>query len=382
MEHWAQIAFLSALRDFIKFTGLKKPAVALIPLRQHPSANFNADDPNSRAMTSTPACGDENADSFSECGNDGHPDDDDDSTAITGKDYTQLQFWNYVDNYLNLIHTNLFQDVADPVTRFFKEALQIDIFNYKGSTKIPPPPSKDLGPLPAWQEALRRRAHSVLPPITYAYMGKGGIMQAWNRFAWNGGGLGPGWICVMFASSKRKCQKGVGQTLIWLKSDPYTSSVKGQHMLSQRLAHAQSKVGTCSVKGRHKLSQLLTQAQSKGRMDLELGNLLSGSRDPWQCRKEEAAVLRSDPTLGRRQRRCLHEHWKNCHDYPEAHTWESRAEEDIEEEAVRVPVAVEDDSYLAYDEACKVRQLVSNMFTRAEVPEAGRKITTGRMKTT
>ncbi|KAF8259399.1 hypothetical protein EI94DRAFT_1707135 [Lactarius quietus] len=73
---------------------------------------------------------------------------------------------------------------------------------------------------------------------------------------------------------------------------------------------------------------------------------------------------------------------QNCHDYPEAHTWESRAEEDIEEEAVRVPVAAEDDSYLAYDEACKVRQLVSNMFTRAEVPEAGRKVTTGRMKTT
>ncbi|KAF8263308.1 hypothetical protein EI94DRAFT_1807452 [Lactarius quietus] len=175
MEHWAQIAFLrSALQDFIKFTGLKKPVAALIPLCQRPNANFNADDPNSRAMTSTPACGDENADSYSECGDDGHPDDDDDSTAITGKDYTQLQFWNYIDDYLNLIHTDLFQDVADPVIRrgkviwFFNEALQIDIFNYKGSTKIPPPPSKDLGPLPAWQEALQC---SVLPPITYAYMG-------------------------------------------------------------------------------------------------------------------------------------------------------------------------------------------------------------------
>ncbi|KAF8261948.1 hypothetical protein EI94DRAFT_1809544 [Lactarius quietus] len=71
-------------------------------------------------------------------------------------------------------------------------------------------------------------------------------------------------------------------------------------------------------------------------------------------------MLRSDPAQAaktRRQRKCLHEHWKNCHDYPEAHTWESRAEEDIEEEeAVRALVAAEDDSYLAHDEACKVRQ--------------------------
>ncbi|KAF8265266.1 hypothetical protein EI94DRAFT_1804637 [Lactarius quietus] len=52
-----------------------------------------------------------------------------------------------------------------------------------------------------------------------------------------------------------------------------------------------------------------------------------------------------------KQRRCLHEHWKNCHDYPEAHTWESRAEEDIKEEAaIRTLVQAEDDRYLAYDE--------------------------------
>ncbi|KAF8273931.1 hypothetical protein EI94DRAFT_1794954 [Lactarius quietus] len=72
-------------------------------------------------------------------------------------------------------------------------------------------------------------------------------------------------------------------------------------------------------------------------------------------------MLRSDPAQAaktQKQRKCLHEHWKNCHDYPEAHTWESRAEEDIrEEEAVRALVAAEDDSYLAYEEACRVRQL-------------------------
>ncbi|KAF8261699.1 hypothetical protein EI94DRAFT_1809898 [Lactarius quietus] len=68
-------------------------------------------------------------------------------------------------------------------------------------------------------------------------------------------------------------------------------------------------------------------------------------RDPAQAAKTQ------------KQRKCLHEHWKNCHDYPEAHTWESRAEEDIEEEeAVRALVAAEDDSYLNYDEARRVRQ--------------------------
>ncbi|KAF8263595.1 hypothetical protein EI94DRAFT_1806949 [Lactarius quietus] len=75
--------------------------------------------------------------------------------------------------------------------------------------------------------------------------------------------------------------------------------------------------------------------------------------------EESQKELQADPTPTHKQRKCLHEHWKNCHDYPEAHTWESRAEEDIEEEeAVRALVAAEDDSYLAYDEAYRVRQLM------------------------
>ncbi|KAF8269698.1 hypothetical protein EI94DRAFT_1699374 [Lactarius quietus] len=77
-------------------------------------------------------------------------------------------------------------------------------------------------------------------------------------------------------------------------------------------------------------------------------------------------MLRSDPAQAakpQKQRKCLHEHWKNCHDYPEAHTWESRAKEDIEEEeAVRALVAAEDDSYLAYDEACRVRELYARCW--------------------
>ncbi|KAF8263254.1 hypothetical protein EI94DRAFT_1807551 [Lactarius quietus] len=98
------------------------------------------------------------------------------------------------------------------------------------------------------------------------------------------------------------------------------------------------------------------------------------------------AVLRSDPARNattHRQRKCLHERWKNCHDYPEAHTWETRDQKDIEEEeAVRALVAAEDDSYLAYDEACRVRQLVSNLITRGRTPDAGRKVITGRMRVT
>ncbi|KAF8258132.1 hypothetical protein EI94DRAFT_1708279 [Lactarius quietus] len=98
------------------------------------------------------------------------------------------------------------------------------------------------------------------------------------------------------------------------------------------------------------------------------------------------ALLRSDLAQAvetQKQHKCLHEHWKNCQDYPEAHTWESRAEEDIKDEkAVCALIAAEDDSYLAYEEACRVRQLVSNMITRGNTPDAGRKVITGRMKVT
>ncbi|KAF8258033.1 hypothetical protein EI94DRAFT_1816250 [Lactarius quietus] len=74
----------------------------------------------------------------------------------------------------------------------------------------------------------------------------------------------------------------------------------------------------------------------------------------WSTFASQSGVLRSDPAQNattHRQRTCLHEHWKNCHDYPEAHTWETCDQKDIEEEkAVRALVAAEDDSYLAYDE--------------------------------
>jgi hypothetical protein len=66
-----------------------------------------------------PAPCDDDTDDRSECGNDGHTDDNnqDDNSAITGKHYTQHQFWNYVDDYLNFIHTRLFQNLTDPDAR-------------------------------------------------------------------------------------------------------------------------------------------------------------------------------------------------------------------------------------------------------------------------
>ncbi|KAF8264144.1 hypothetical protein EI94DRAFT_1806238 [Lactarius quietus] len=89
------------------------------------------------------------------------------------------------------------------------------------------------------------------------------------------------------------------------------------------------------------------------------------------------------PEMPQKQRKCLHEHWKNCHDYPEAHTWEARDQKDIEEEeAVRALVAAEDDSYLAYEEACKVRQFVSTMIARGNTPDTGRRTITGRARVT
>jgi hypothetical protein len=104
------------------FTGLKRLSRALVPLCHRPSTNFNSDNAGSSTANegrSTPTCG-HNADNLSECGDDGHNNndgDDEDGTPITGKQYTQHQFWNYVDDYLTFIHTELFQKVTDTAAR-------------------------------------------------------------------------------------------------------------------------------------------------------------------------------------------------------------------------------------------------------------------------
>ena len=43
-------------------------------------------------------------------------------------------------------------------------------------------------------DGLKTATPAVVPALAYAYAGEGGIMRAWNGFAWNGGGPGSDWI--------------------------------------------------------------------------------------------------------------------------------------------------------------------------------------------
>ena len=43
-------------------------------------------------------------------------------------------------------------------------------------------------------DSLKTGTPAIMPAVAYAYAGEGGIMRAWNGFAWNGGGPGSGWI--------------------------------------------------------------------------------------------------------------------------------------------------------------------------------------------
>ncbi|KAF8256935.1 hypothetical protein EI94DRAFT_1709903 [Lactarius quietus] len=69
-----------------------------------------------------------------------------------------------------------------------------------------------------------------------------------------------------------------------------------------------------------------------------------------------------------KRRKCTHEHWKNCQDYPEAHTWVlGQPAYSEEEEEVRAlvwaqadgyPEAEEEDYAVEEDEALCIRQLI------------------------
>ncbi|KAH8991026.1 hypothetical protein EDB92DRAFT_1816532 [Lactarius akahatsu] len=143
-DHW------SAFQEVVKLVGLKKPVGALASLNK---------DRGSDASSVSPMPGGSN-NNMDNSGND-----DDDGLQITEKWYAQQQFWVYVDDYLDLIHTRLFWDLTDPTERhnkivwFFNEALQVDILNYKDGTKISASPSGTQ--LPVWQEALHRSARSL-----------------------------------------------------------------------------------------------------------------------------------------------------------------------------------------------------------------------------
>ncbi|KAF8266579.1 hypothetical protein EI94DRAFT_1802961 [Lactarius quietus] len=159
----------SAFRDFIKVTRLKKPAGALIPLCKCPKNTRNLvglksnelDALSASMSVSEGASGDEDDDGIENDLEGGS--DNDTNIAITGKEYTPLQFWNYVDDYLEYIHTVLFAGIQDPAARdrkiawFFNEALQVDIYNYRDGSKIPLKPSSDQPPM--WQQILHRSTH-------------------------------------------------------------------------------------------------------------------------------------------------------------------------------------------------------------------------------
>ncbi|KAF8263643.1 hypothetical protein EI94DRAFT_1703852 [Lactarius quietus] len=73
------------------------------------------------------------------------------------------------------------------------------------------------------------------------------------------------------------------------------------------------------------------------------------------------------PSTTTKRRKCRHEHWKNCQDYPEEHTWVAGQPEYCEEEeevraliwaqANEWPEAAEEDYYVEEDEALRIRQL-------------------------
>ncbi|KAH8994570.1 hypothetical protein EDB92DRAFT_1975553 [Lactarius akahatsu] len=91
--NWMRVAFLrSTFRDFVRFTGLKKPAGALCPLRE----------PDLTDDLAVTGLGDDTLDTPTSNYNMNNGDVEDHSSPITGKTYTQQQFWNYVDDYLHL----------------------------------------------------------------------------------------------------------------------------------------------------------------------------------------------------------------------------------------------------------------------------------------
>ncbi|KAF8257226.1 hypothetical protein EI94DRAFT_1818626 [Lactarius quietus] len=100
---------------------------------------------------------------------------------------------------------------------------------------------------------------------------------------------------------------------------------------------------------------------------------------------ERAHLSRSDivsPSDNAKTRRCMHEHWKDCQDYPEAHKWVGKDPEYDEEEQVRALVwsqGTDEEDYIGEGEALRIAQLVSGMLVHAEPSSAGTS-TTGRMK--
>ncbi|KAI9439260.1 hypothetical protein H4582DRAFT_2075924 [Lactarius indigo] len=145
LEHWARFAFLrSAFRDFVKVTRQKKPTGAHRSLKMRPDHSPNLVGLKRNELEALGARTDEGQSADNGDYDDGNEaDDNDGGVAITGKEYTPQQFWNYVDDYLEYIRTDLFAGLPDSatwnhkITWFFNEALQVDLYNYQSGSKIP-----------------------------------------------------------------------------------------------------------------------------------------------------------------------------------------------------------------------------------------------------
>ena len=155
----------------------------LVPLRRRPNSTPNLTEPRDDDSETLATDGHNNEDGDNDndrtdLDDDGANEDNKDNEGpITGKTYTPQQYWNYVDDYLEFIRTELFADITDcsvrnakmtqyvlavlliasqfvnHTLRLFNEALQIDMFNYRGGGKRPPPPT---GQLLTWQQVLHR----------------------------------------------------------------------------------------------------------------------------------------------------------------------------------------------------------------------------------
>lgn len=85
---------------------MKKTPGALVPLRRRPNSTPEVRDNDSETVATDGHDGDDSVRVDEEDGVD-------DQGPITGKMYTQQQYWNYVDDYLEYIRTTLFTDIMD-----------------------------------------------------------------------------------------------------------------------------------------------------------------------------------------------------------------------------------------------------------------------------
>ena len=96
--------------------------MTLVPLRKLPKSTPNItelrdDDSETLAADDRYEDGDNDNDGFDLDDDGANEDDEDDKGPITGKTYTPQQYWNYVDDYLEYIRTELFADITDRSVR-------------------------------------------------------------------------------------------------------------------------------------------------------------------------------------------------------------------------------------------------------------------------